>query len=642
MLPTKTDVKITGDLGGEKVKMTIDQASAVFLANMFIDMYSDPWGAVVREYSTNAFDSHIEAGQTRPIEVTIPSDFKPFLIIKDYGVGLDGKGIRDVYSRYGASTKRESNEQNGMLGIGGKSALTATNQFNVIGIKDGIKTYVSVSRASDGSGTMEIISESETDEPNGVEIVIPATRHQVEEKVRHFFRFWKPGTVLVNGVQPDHITGEQVGDFLFVENLGRDYVVMGNVAYPIGDYSRIFTKGHYGTQGGAVAWVGMGDVNFTPSREALHMTELTKSTLATLRADFHAAAVKHFEEKIAGAATHADAARAFFQLEKTSLRGYAQNLTYKGQRIPIEVDFNYIYHVQNATTTPARWTRMSSLFLHKSIILYGYDKEKIHSTHRQKLKLWISANNKNADFVYWTNEIPGAPWTDDIERVHWDDIAAMKLPRNGGGNGGVKQEKYDVINSRGYRIEAQDIDTSLAILFASPTEVSAMESKDKVASYLVDSKTQFVLVNKNQWKTFKETYPKAKHFMDEVKEKIADYQANLTDAEKFYLRTDYPDKRMCAKLDAAKVDDPEIKRAIEELSTDGLSSSTEATHNAHASAAEHWNIPFQQFNSSGKKLFDRYPLINIYGYYEPTFPLDHVYVYLNGIYNEFLKNDNNN
>lgn len=642
MLPTKTDVHVTGDLGGKKIAMTIDQNSQVFLANMFIDMYSDPALAVIREYSTNARDAHIEAGcPDKPIEVSTPSDFMPYLKIKDTGIGMNLKDIEDTYSKYGASTKRETNEQNGMLGIGAKSALTFTNQFNVIGIKDGVKTSVSVSRGTDGGGTMEIIGEVPTTEPNGVEIIIPATRQQVDDKVRNFFRFWKPGTVLVNGEQPQHVEGEQIGNFLFVNGLGNDYVVMGNVAYPAPDLNRIYTQSGYGNRDGVVAWVGMGEVNFTPSREALHMTALTKSTLGELRVDFEASVRKHLEEKIEKAATHSEAARYYFKLNETSLKSYAQNLKYKGKVIPRELDFDYIYNVRSATTTPARWTRMAFFFTNRVLILHGYDKEKIHSTHRRKLKIWLETNQKNFDFVMWTNEIPGSPWTDEVDRVHWDDIAAVKIPRNPT-NGSVKSEKYAIINSRGYRVEDQDVDTDKDILFASPTEVNTQEAKDKVAEFLVDNDTQFMLVNKNRWKQFKEEFPDAKHFLDEIKERIAEYQANLTDAEKIYLRTDYPDKRMCAKLEAAKVDDPVIKRAIEDLSTDGLSSSIEAKYNSYASAAEHWEIPFQKhFPSNKTKVFEQYPMLNLYGYYDPKYPIDHIYVYLNGIYNTLIKENTN-
>ena len=52
-------------------------------------LYSDKPLAIIREYCTNAFDAHIEAGiPERPIEVSFPTAFKNTLTIRDFGKGL--------------------------------------------------------------------------------------------------------------------------------------------------------------------------------------------------------------------------------------------------------------------------------------------------------------------------------------------------------------------------------------------------------------------------------------------------------------------------------------------------------------------------------------------------------------------------
>jgi sensor histidine kinase regulating citrate/malate metabolism len=125
MIATKNNsIQVESNVQGEKIAMGIDPAAMAHIMSILTDLYSDPEYAVIREYSTNAFDSHIEAGQTRPIEVTLPTDLAPFLTIRDFGIGLDAEGIESIYSLYGASTKRNTNDQVGMLGLGCKSALT--------------------------------------------------------------------------------------------------------------------------------------------------------------------------------------------------------------------------------------------------------------------------------------------------------------------------------------------------------------------------------------------------------------------------------------------------------------------------------------------------------------------------------------
>ena len=73
--------------------------------------------AVLREVTTNALDAHVAAGVTRPSRST-PTELAPVLTIKDYGVGLSVEDIRNIFSQYGASTKRETNDQVGSLGLG--------------------------------------------------------------------------------------------------------------------------------------------------------------------------------------------------------------------------------------------------------------------------------------------------------------------------------------------------------------------------------------------------------------------------------------------------------------------------------------------------------------------------------------------
>src|SRR5690606_19893214 len=93
------------------------------LANLLINLYSDPVAAVIREYACNAYDSHIAAGNTDPILVTLPTHASPEFVVQDFGIGLSIDDLRDVYSMYGRSLKRESNDMVGQLGLGCKSGL---------------------------------------------------------------------------------------------------------------------------------------------------------------------------------------------------------------------------------------------------------------------------------------------------------------------------------------------------------------------------------------------------------------------------------------------------------------------------------------------------------------------------------------
>ena len=51
----------------QDVRMSLDTQSIQHLMAVLTDLYSDPVLAVIREYATNARDSHIEAGNPDPI-----------------------------------------------------------------------------------------------------------------------------------------------------------------------------------------------------------------------------------------------------------------------------------------------------------------------------------------------------------------------------------------------------------------------------------------------------------------------------------------------------------------------------------------------------------------------------------------------
>ena len=68
-------------------------------------LYSDKILAVIREYSCNAVDAHIDIGKNEtPILVTLPSKLSLEFKVRDFGRGLSETEIAQVYAMYGEST----------------------------------------------------------------------------------------------------------------------------------------------------------------------------------------------------------------------------------------------------------------------------------------------------------------------------------------------------------------------------------------------------------------------------------------------------------------------------------------------------------------------------------------------------------
>lgn len=108
-------------------------------------IYTNPIEAVVRELISNAIDS---GGR---VFVTIPtSQYAANFVVEDSGCGMTAEEVDNIYSTYGASNKTNSNDKIGGLGIGAKSPLAYTSQFELSTGKNGVKHTYLMHMSSEG------------------------------------------------------------------------------------------------------------------------------------------------------------------------------------------------------------------------------------------------------------------------------------------------------------------------------------------------------------------------------------------------------------------------------------------------------------------------------------------------------------
>src|SRR5210317_1243345 len=89
-------------------QFSIAQTSKMFKI-LSDSLYSDKIMAVIRELATNAYDSHISAGNKNPFLVKLPTATDPNFTVRDYGTGLNQEDMDNLYTTYGASNKNDSN-----------------------------------------------------------------------------------------------------------------------------------------------------------------------------------------------------------------------------------------------------------------------------------------------------------------------------------------------------------------------------------------------------------------------------------------------------------------------------------------------------------------------------------------------------
>ena len=247
------------------------------------DLYSDPILAVVRELVTNAFDSHAGAKKNKhPITIHLPWAFDPHFSVQDEGIGLDEEGLT-IFTTYFASTKTETNEQAGALGLGSKSPFAYTSTFNVIAIKDGVRRSATCFLHEDSSPQMTIWETVETEEANGVTIRVPVT------ECSDFLKFKNALTFLYSflEVKPKVVGGEFSPHDLTPSLKGKNWELYNAQAW-----NARFTKKAFVVQGGVpydisadagisglVLYVPIGTLDFSMNRENLQYTDRTKEYL---------------------------------------------------------------------------------------------------------------------------------------------------------------------------------------------------------------------------------------------------------------------------------------------------------------------------------------------------------------------------
>jgi len=78
--------------------------------------------------------------------------------------------VTKIYTTYFESTKTESNEFIGALGLGSKSPFSYTDNFTVTAIQNGRKGIYSAFINDVGVPSIALMNEEQVTEPNGVEV----------------------------------------------------------------------------------------------------------------------------------------------------------------------------------------------------------------------------------------------------------------------------------------------------------------------------------------------------------------------------------------------------------------------------------------------------------------------------------------
>lgn len=256
-------------------------------------LYTDRILAVLREYASNAWDAHREAGKPDlPIEVKLPTFDEPVLAIRDWGPGLSPDDIVNVYTKYGASTKRSNNDVTGLLGIGSKAAFAYATSFTITSWHGGKKRVYTAALDPSNCGVVDRLHESACDSTEtGVEIRIPVEPSDCsdfKDRARALFAHFTPRPI-INVEIPEVASvamlnnGTICPEGALSYNPGTWVAVMGCVPYRL-------NIGQLGLQSepsgmasvfklSGVLRFDIGEVEIVASREELKYTDKTTQAL---------------------------------------------------------------------------------------------------------------------------------------------------------------------------------------------------------------------------------------------------------------------------------------------------------------------------------------------------------------------------
>lgn len=306
---TTTEKAVLSNVG-EVVDFSM-KATAKSFRIMSSTLYSNKIRAMIREISCNAFDSHVAAGKKDvPFDVHLPNSMEPWFSVRDYGIGLDHSEVTKIYTTFFESTKNDSNDFVGGLGLGSKSPFCYTNNFTITAIKNGRKGVYTAFINDTGIPSLALMTEEQTTEANGVEVFVAiddendyykfrmeaqsvyrtfATKPIVSGSDRYMVDVWEYDMKdIIPGVSSHNGSGH--------------IMVMGNVGYPVSTHELLkYIPAHlenliYHTT--FEMYFEIGELDFQPSREGLSFIPLTINAIVTKLEQVHAALNLRFAEKV--------------------------------------------------------------------------------------------------------------------------------------------------------------------------------------------------------------------------------------------------------------------------------------------------------------------------------------------------------
>jgi hypothetical protein len=216
-------------------------------------------------------------------------------------------------------------------------------------------------------------------------------------------------------------------------------------------------------------------------------------------------------------------------------------------------------------------TRMNLSFdrLFNALVIINYTNAGgISGTHKQKIKEYMRLNNMALSHVvlFMDGNIPGSPWTDGVEAVEWETIAAIKLSNNVASGGGKSYAGgYDIWGDDGLRVR-HDLKPTDTVVYYTNTDYRGRSGYELVNHRSYQALTslmpgvRLVQASSNRWDKLRRLFPNAiplrtalSTCLDKARKELSWEDIARLNTRPYHTGINFP---------ADKIDDPDVVKWI--------------------------------------------------------------------------------
>ena len=284
----QSQATVVGEIQNNRVGIDVNNIN--FITSLLTsNLYSLPIESFLRETIANAWDSQVEANNTNTpilVRITQIEDTNDITIsIRDYGTGLSPQRFDKIYKNIGSSTKRDSNDYIGMLGIGRFACLSVSNTVSIKSYYNG-KCYNYLMYKDGETLNIDLLNTIDTQYDNGVEVSVNIVDAFYEREhiiqglalLCYFEQIYVDTDIDYLKDFIERFNNRKIHEFYSfkvcsLSEVSGIHCLMGNVLYSLNNVDIL------GTQPNIAITCDIGELDITPNRENLRYSNKTKECL---------------------------------------------------------------------------------------------------------------------------------------------------------------------------------------------------------------------------------------------------------------------------------------------------------------------------------------------------------------------------